>query len=85
MSLDLLIRGATVADGDGPRRRADVAVADGRIAAVAASIPADDVGEVVDAEGLLLTPGFVDMHAHSALEPFSAPGLWPKVAQGFTT
>lgn len=85
MSLDLLIRGATVADGDGPRRRADVAVADGRIAAVAESIPADDVREVVDAEGLLLTPGFVDMHAHSALEPFSAPGLWPKVAQGFTT
>lgn len=85
MQVDLLIRGAVVADGDGPRRRADVAVADGRIAAVAERLPVDGAAEVVDAEGQLLCPGFVDMHAHSALEPFSRPGLWPKVAQGFTT
>jgi N-acyl-D-amino-acid deacylase len=35
--------------------------------------------------GVMLCPGFVDMHAHSALEPFRDPRLTPKAAQGFTT
>lgn len=86
MSWELLIRGATVADGDGgPLQVADVAVDGGEIAAVAPELPAADAGEVVEADGLLLCPGFVDMHAHSALEPFARPALEPKVAQGFTT
>jgi len=85
MGAELLIRGASVADGERPPRRADVAVSDGLIAAVADELPTEGAAEVLDANGLLLCPGFIDMHAHSALEPFARPQLIPKVAQGFTT
>jgi N-acyl-D-amino-acid deacylase len=40
---------------------------------------------VIDATGLMLCPGFIDMHAHTALESFRDPQLEPKVAEGFTT
>lgn len=85
LDFELVIRGATVLTGDGWLPRADVAVADGRIAAIAPSLPTHHTREVVVADGLLLTPGFIDLHAHSALEPFQRPSLIPKVAQGFTT
>jgi N-acyl-D-aspartate/D-glutamate deacylase len=60
---DLLIRGGTVVDGTGaPARRADVLIEGDRIVAVG-----DDVGtaaRTVDADGLLVTPGWVDIHTH---------------------
>lgn len=91
MSIDLVIRGATVHPGDGPPFQGDVAVEGGRIALVTqchedgstATPPA--VVEVVDGAGRLLCPGFVDLHAHSALSPFDDPLQRPKLAQGFTT
>jgi dihydroorotase len=62
---DLLIRGGHVIDPknkiDGVR---DVAIAKGKIAAVAAGIPASRARQVVDATSLYLTPGLVDIHAH---------------------
>ena len=85
MTFDLLIQGARVLPGEGPARRTDVGVSDGWIAAVGPSLSAGAAREVLDATGLMLCPGFVDMHAHSALEPFRDPRLAPKVAQGFTT
>lgn len=86
MSLELIVRGATIAPGDGPAFVGDVGVADGRIALVTRDRPVTvDAGEVVDASGLLLCPGFVDLHAHSALAAFRDPLLTPKLAQGFTT
>jgi N-acyl-D-amino-acid deacylase len=81
---DVLIRGALVYPGDGPPSVADVALADGRIEAVQPSLDVE-ADEVVDAAGLMLCPGFVDMHAHSALRSFDEPLLEPKIAQGFTT
>jgi N-acyl-D-amino-acid deacylase len=77
----LVFRGAEVYPGEGPPFRADVGVAEGRIAAIGT----DFQGQVVEAEGMLLCPGFVDLHAHSALEPFRDPLLEPKILQGFTT
>ena len=80
---DLIIRGGTVVDGTGaPRRRADVAIRDGKIAEVAESIVAE-AREVIDASGLIVTPGFVDVHTHydgqvswdSLLEPSSCHGV----------
>ena len=82
---DLLIRGATVMPGDAPGFRGDVGVTGGRIADVAPRISTTDAGAIVDASGLMLCPGFIDMHAHSALEPFRDPRMIPKIAQGFTT
>jgi allantoinase len=59
VAVDLLVRGATLADGT----VADVAVADGVVAAVGPQLPADAV-EVVDGAGLLALPGVVDAHVH---------------------
>ena len=82
--LDLLVRGATVFPGDGEPVEADVGVRDGLIAAVGSLSGAEAV-EVVDGTGAMLCPGFIDMHAHSALESFDDPLLAPKILQGFTT
>lgn len=86
--LDLLIRGATVYPGDAPSFRGDVGVDDREIALVAGrteEAPTLEAREVVDGDGLVLCPGFIDLHAHSALRSFEDPFLTPKLAQGFTT
>jgi dihydroorotase len=62
---DLLVRGGEVIDpGNGPRRRCDVALADGRIARVAPDIETKLATEVVDAGGGIVVPGLVDLHTH---------------------
>ena len=64
MDIDLIIRGGTVIDGTGAgARRADVAIAGDRIAAVEERIDAR-AGREIDAEGRMVTPGFVDVHTH---------------------
>ena len=64
MAHDLVIKGGTVVDGTGaPRRRGDVGVDGDRITAVG-EVDADGAGRVIDAEGRLVTPGFVDLHSH---------------------
>lgn len=85
MNFDVLIRGAQIFPGDEPARRADVGVQGDRIAAVQTSLEAGSARTVIEGDGLILCPGFIDMHAHSALEPFHNPDLAPKIAQGFTT
>ena len=63
MSYDLLIKNGTVVDGTGAERyRADVAVADGKIAAIGKIT--DGAKKVIDAADLIVAPGFVDPHTH---------------------
>ncbi len=63
MAYDLVIRGGSVADGrGGPLFEADVAVTEGKIAEVGAV--SDKGREEIDARGLMVTPGFVDIHSH---------------------
>ncbi|MFB3054599.1 MAG: amidohydrolase family protein [Alphaproteobacteria bacterium] len=63
MTYDLVIRGGNVADGrGGPIYQADIAVTDGKIAAL--GTVTDPGREEIDASGHLVTPGFVDIHSH---------------------
>ncbi|MDR0417212.1 MAG: D-aminoacylase [Propionibacteriaceae bacterium] len=86
MTADLIIRAATVLDGTGrPGRTADVAVASGRITAVEPSPRRLSGARTIDADGLVLAPGFIDMHAHSDLQILVNPDHTAKVSQGVTT
>ncbi|MER5869407.1 D-aminoacylase [Streptomyces sp. NPDC002044] len=81
--MDLVIRGARVVDGTGgPSYTADVGVHGGRIAAIG-RIPGGG-RRTLDAHGLALAPGFVDMHAHSDLALLRDPDHSAKAAQGVT-
>ncbi|MCK1795720.1 D-aminoacylase [Streptomyces sp. XM4193] len=83
-----MIRGATLVDGSGAPARpgTDVGLRDGRIAAVAPSGRGTRLTgrRVLDADGLVLAPGFVDMHAHSDLALLGDPEHTAKLAQGVT-
>jgi len=83
--VDLVLSGGTVVDGTGePGYRADVAIDGSGIVRIgdAAELTAD---RTVDASGLVVAPGFIDMHAHSDLQILTAPDHFAKVSQGVTT
>ncbi|WP_261719313.1 D-aminoacylase [Streptomyces sp. FZ201] len=88
--LDLVIRDADVVDGSGADSyRADVVVDNGRIVAIvreaaAAGCQRPSAMRELDAEGLVLAPGFIDMHAHSDLALLRDPDHSAKAAQGVT-
>ena len=81
----MLIKNATVIDGTGaPRYRADVLVEGDKIVAIGSNLSAPGQ-EVVDAQGLIVAPGFIDTHSHSDLKVLEDPLLAPKIRQGITT
>ncbi|WP_328397053.1 D-aminoacylase [Streptomyces sp. NBC_00390] len=84
--MDLVIRDARIVDGTGsPSYRADVRIRDGRIAAIRREgEPALFGARTLDAHGLALSPGFIDMHAHSDLALLRDPDHCAKAAQGVT-
>src|SRR5947209_6833293 len=65
MQFDLLVKGGRLIDPaagvDAPR---DVAIANGRVAAIDADIPATSAAQVIDARGCIVAPGLVDLHSH---------------------
>ena len=76
MRFDLLLKGGHLIDPknglDSPH---DLGIAEGKVAAVDADIPADQAAQVIDVTGLYLTPGLVDIHVHLYATPGN-PGAW---------
>lgn len=84
-SFDLLLRGADVIDGSGaPRRRADVGLLNGRITAIG-KLGRGDATHELDLDGLVLAPGFVDVHTHFDAQVFWDPALTPSCLHGVTS
>ena len=85
MSGEILIRGGLVIDGSGrPGEVGDVAVRNGRIAALGYFLPIGSA-KVIDADGLAVTPGFIDIKTHSDFTLPINPKAESKVRQGVTT
>jgi dihydroorotase/N-acyl-D-amino-acid deacylase len=88
MSIDVLITNGRVVDGTGnPWRYADVAIRADRIAEIAPPglIPPDQAREVVDARGMVVCPGFIDIQSHSILTLMRDGRSLSKLTQGVTT
>ena len=82
---ETLIKNALVYDGTGAKPfYSDVLISGTKIARIG-RIPAEDHYEVVDANGLALSPGFINTHSHMELEIIRDPRLHQVIDQGITT
>ena len=80
-----LIRGATICDGTGaPAYTADLLIRNERIAGIGKHLSPGGA-RIVNAEGLIAAPGFIDVHAHSDLSILAAPEASGKLSQGITS
>lgn len=84
--LDLLIRGGTIIDGTGnPGFHATVGVHGESLGIIRGDVSGVQATRVVEAHGMVVCPGFIDIHAHSGLVILAQPSHEAKVLQGVTT
>ncbi len=84
VALDLAITGGMVVDGTGaPPQRSDIGISDGRIVEIGAL--SQTASETIDAEGLIVSPGFIDLHTHYDAQAFWDQTLSPSPMHGVTT
>lgn len=85
MKYDVLIRNALIVDGSGEAGyEADLAILNDRILAIG-KLSEGEAKFVKQAKGLVLAPGFIDVHTHDDLQVIRAPDMLPKISQGITT
>ena len=85
MLLDIILKNGFVVDGAGnPKFRADVGVMDGKIVKIG-GLRSSKADRIIDAKGLVVSPGFIDVHTHSDFELLANPRAESKIRQGVTT
>lgn len=85
MTFDWIIKNARIIDGSGqPAYAGDLGICDGKIAALGRIDNAVAV-QSFDAQGLVLAPGFIDVHTHDDIQVIRTPNMLPKISQGITT
>lgn len=81
MQVDWLIKNVTVIDGSGgPEFRGDVAITGDRIVDIAPALNVT-AQQVIDGEGRVLAPGFIDVHTHDDINVIRIPEYLPKISQ----
>ncbi|MFI5199617.1 MAG: amidohydrolase family protein, partial [Candidatus Limnocylindrales bacterium] len=86
-AVDILITGGTIVDGTGAPGRPGSLAIDGeqlRVVEAGGELP-DAAGRLIDATGMVVAPGFIDLHSHSGLMILADRRHEPKVRQGVTT
>ncbi|MCP4692755.1 MAG: D-aminoacylase [Desulfobacterales bacterium] len=84
--LDVLIKGAEVVDGTGnPSYRSDVGVIDGVISRVERKIDPAGANTIISADGMVVSPGFIDVHTHDDFLVLLRPAAEEKILQGVTS
>ena len=82
---DLVLKNGRILDGSGnPGFKADIALKDGRISKIG-RVDEEKADRVIDVEGLIVSPGFIDVHNHSDTSMFVDPWIESKIRQGITT
>ncbi|MDA9556976.1 D-aminoacylase [Vibrio sp.] len=86
MKFDCVITGAQIINGENqPRYVADVAITNDRIVAIEDHIDIAKAHTHYDAQGMVLSPGFIDVHTHDDTNVIRYPDCLPKISQGITT
>jgi N-acyl-D-amino-acid deacylase len=86
IKLDLLIKNGRIIDGTGnPYYYADIGIVDGKIACLKHSLDTSNAKRIIDAEGMTVSPGFIDTHSHDDAYLLINPRCDEKVRQGVTT
>jgi N-acyl-D-aspartate/D-glutamate deacylase len=84
--LDVRLQGGSIVDGTGgPARPGDVDIRDGRVVALGPAAGAEPARRTIDVSGLVVAPGFVDLHAHYDAQIFWDPWCSPSPLHGVTT